>query len=295
MTTMSVVKKAVFPVAGLGTRFLPATKVLPKEMLILVDRPVIQYGVEEATASGIDEVVLVTSPGKKIIEDHFEAAVELEGALEQRDKTEALQELREMSRLARVRSVLQNEPLGLGHAVLMAQPLVGNEPFAVVLCDDVFDATPPALTQMIAVFDAVQGPVIAVERVPEDRVSSYGIVDVADDEGLGQGVHRIRDLVEKPSPDAAPSNLAIIGRYILTPDVFAALEVTGHGSGGEIQLTDALKTLLKDRPLYAFEVNGVRHDTGNKEGFLKATAYYANRHAELAGPFRDYVATLTRA
>ena len=294
MTTMSVVKKAVFPVAGLGTRFLPATKVLPKEMLILVDRPVIQYGVEEATASGIQEVVLVTSRGKKIIEDHFDTAAELETMLAKRGKAEPLRELREMSRLARVSSVLQNEPLGLGHAVLMAQSVVGDEPFAVVLCDDVFDASPPALAQMIAVFEQVQGPVVAVERVSEDKVSSYGIVDVADDGGLGRGVHRIRDLVEKPSPDAAPSNLAIIGRYILTPDVFAALEVTGHGSGGEIQLTDALKSLLKDRPLYAFEVDGVRHDTGNKEGFLKATAYFANRHADLAGPFRDYVASLTR-
>ena len=293
MARMAAIRKAVFPAAGLGTRFLPATKALPKEMLVLVDKPVIQYAVEEAARSGIESVVLVTSRGKGVIEDHFDAAPELEAALADRGKTDALDEVRGISRLTSVIAVRQGEPLGLGHAVLVTQPVIGDEPFAVILSDDVMDADPPALKQMIDVFDRVQGPVIAVEHVPDERVSSYGIValDKADT-SFGRGVHRIRDMVEKPPREQAPSNLGIIGRYILTPDLFPHLEATGRDSGGEIQLTSALRALLRQRPMYAYEVEGVRHDTGHKLGFLKATAYFALRQPDLAGPFLKYLKSL---
>jgi UTP--glucose-1-phosphate uridylyltransferase len=287
-----VVRKAVFPAAGLGTRFLPATKALPKEMLVLVDKPVIQYGVEEAVASGIDNIVLVTSRGKDAIEDHFDVAPELENLLERRGKTDLLEEVRRISRLAQVSSVRQGEPLGLGHAVLVARPLVGDSPFAVVLSDDVIDAERPALRQMMDVFERVGGPVIAVERVPPDQVSSYGIVAIDDREDLGPGVYRVADLVEKPRKEDAPSNLAIIGRYVLTPDVFPALEATASDRTGEIQLTNGMRRLLAQRPLYVCEIAGVRHDTGNRLGFLKATAFFALRHPELAVPFREYLESL---
>jgi UTP--glucose-1-phosphate uridylyltransferase len=283
------VRKVVFPAAGLGTRFLPATKVLPKEMLVLVDRPIIQYGVEEAMQSGIDNVILVTSRGKGIMEDHFDVAYELESVLERRGKTTLLEDLR--SSRINVASVRQGEPLGLGHAVLVTRPLVGDEPFAVVLTDDVIDATPPALRQMIDVFERVGGPVIAVEQVPTEDVSSYGIVAV-DKSEIAPGVHRIVDLVEKPPRHEAPSNLAIIGRYILTPDIFPALQDTASDRTGEIQLTNGMRRLLETRPLYACEITGVRHDTGNKLGFLKATAYFALRHPELRDSFRQYLETL---
>ena len=290
---MASVRKAVFPVAGLGTRFLPATKALPKEMLVLVDRPVIQYGVEEAARSGIEQVVLVTSRGKSTIEDHFDAAPELEAVLADRGKIEALEQVRGITGLTNLTVVRQGNPLGLGHAVLVARAVVGNEPFAVVLSDDVMDADPPALKQMIDVYERVQGPVIAVERVPDDRVSSYGIVALDETAGdLGRGVHRIRDLVEKPAREDAPSNLGIIGRYILTPDIFPALEATGRDGSGEIQLTNALRRLLKERPLYAIEIDGVRHDTGHTLGFLKATAYFALKQPELAADFRAYLKTM---
>jgi UTP--glucose-1-phosphate uridylyltransferase len=281
------VRKAVFPAAGLGTRFLPATKAQPKEMLVLVDKPVIQYGVEEAVASGLDNIILVTGRGKNAIEDHFDISVELESFLESRGKTEQLAEIRKISNLINFVYVRQGEPLGLGHAVLVTRELVGQEPFAVVLGDDVIDADPPALRQMVDLFDRVQGPVLAVERVPDDKVSAYGIVDVA--ESLGDGVYRVRDLVEKPKRDEAPSNLAIIGRYILTPDIFPALAATRADRSGEIQLTNGLRRLLQERPIYACEIKGVRHDTGNKLGFLKAVVYFALRRPDLAGPFRDYL------
>ena len=286
------VRKAVYPAAGLGTRFLPATKVLPKEMLVLVDRPIIQYGVEEALQSGIDNIILVTSRGKGIIEDHFDVAYELESLLERRGKKDQLDEVRHLSKV-NVASVRQGEPLGLGHAVLVARPLVGDEPFAVVLTDDVIDAPRPALRQMIDVFERVNGPVIAVERVPPEDVSSYGIVAI-DDTDLGPGVHRIVDLVEKPPREEAPSNLAIIGRYILTPDIFPALQETASDRTGEIQLTDGMRRLLEKRPLYACEISGVRHDTGNKLGFLKATAYFALKRPEFAEPFRRYLEMLDK-
>ena len=286
------VRKAVYPAAGLGTRFLPATKVLPKEMLVLVDRPIIQYGVEEALQSGIDNIILVTSRGKSIIEDHFDVAYELESLLERRGKKDQLDEVRHLSKV-NVASVRQGEPLGLGHAVLVARPLVGDEPFAVVLTDDVIDAPRPALRQMIDVFERVNGPVIAVERVPPEDVSSYGIVAI-DDTDLGPGVHRIVDLVEKPPREEAPSNLAIIGRYILTPDIFPALQETASDRTGEIQLTDGMRRLLEKRPLYACEISGVRHDTGNKLGFLKATAYFALKRPEFAEPLRRYLEMLDK-
>ena len=285
------VRKVVFPAAGLGTRFLPATKVLPKEMLVLVDRPIIQYGVEEAVQSGIDNVIFVTSRGKGIMEDHFDVAYELESVLERRGKTTLLEDLR--SSRVNVASVRQAEPLGLGHAVAVAQPLVGDEPFAVVLPDDVIDAAPPALRQMIDVFERVRGPVIAVERVPVEDVSSYGVVAI-DDADLGPGIHRIVDLVEKPPRDKAPSNLAIIGRYILTPDIFPALQETASDRTGEIQLTNGMRRLLEKRPLYAYEIKGVRHDAGNKLGFLKATAYFALKRPEFAGAFRRYLDALDK-
>jgi UTP--glucose-1-phosphate uridylyltransferase len=282
------VRKAVFPAAGLGTRFLPATKAQPKEMLPLVDKPIIQYGVEEALASGINNMILVTGRGKNAIEDHFDVSVELETFLESRGKTELLAEIRKISNLINFSYVRQGEPLGLGHAVLVTRMLVGNEPFAVILGDDVIDADPPALRQMIDVFEEVDGPVLAIEEVPRENVSSYGIIDA---EEVRPGVYRIRDMVEKPPLEQAPSNLAIIGRYILTPDIFPALEETAREKDrtGEIQLTNGLRRLLKQRPIYGCRVNGVRHDTGNKLGFLKAVVYFALRRPDLAEPFREYL------
>ena len=286
------IRKAVFPAAGLGTRFLPATKAQPKEMLVLVDKPIIQYGVEEAVQSGVENIVIVTGRGKNAIEDHFDVAVELESYLEQRGQTAQLEAIRKITQLINVSYVRQGEPLGLGHAVLVAKNLVGDEAFAVILGDDVIDANPPALKQMMDVYERVQGPVIAVERVPVEDVPSYGIVAIDSSQSLGRGVHRITDLVEKPRREDAPSNLAIIGRYILTPDIFAALESTVGDKGGEIQLTNGLRRLLRDRPLYAYEIEGVRHDTGNKLGFLKAVVYFALRRPDLGEPFRRYLESL---
>ena len=286
---MARVRKAVFPAAGLGTRFLPATKAQPKEMLPLVDKPIIQYGAEEAVAAGIDNLIIVTGRGKNAIEDHFDVAVELESYLEARQKTDLLAEIREISNLIHVAYVRQGEPQGLGHAVLVARDLVGPEPFAVVLADDVIDAQPAGLKQMVDVFEKVQGPVLAVERVGWDRVSSYGIVDIESESG---GIYRVRDLVEKPARADAPSDLAIIGRYILTPDIFEELEATAADRSGEIQLTDGLRRLLKKRPIYAYEIKGVRHDTGNKLGYLKAVVYFALRREGLAEPFADYLRSL---
>jgi len=288
----ATIRKAVFPAAGLGTRFLPATKAQPKEMLVLVDKPVIQYGVEEAVASGVDNIVIVTGRGKNAIEDHFDVNVELESFLEQRGKKAQLAEIRKISQIIKLAYVRQGEPLGLGHAVLVTRNLVGDEPFAVILGDDVIDAQPPALQQMIDVFHRVNGPVLAVERVPMEDVWSYGVVAIDETVTLGDGVHQIKDLVEKPPREEAPSNLAIIGRYILTPDIFPALEATASDRSGEIQLTNGLRRLLKDRPIYACEIRGVRHDTGNKLGFLKAMVYFALRRPDLAAPFREYLETL---
>jgi UTP--glucose-1-phosphate uridylyltransferase len=285
----SVIRKAVFPAAGLGTRFLPATKAQPKEMLPLVDKPIIQYGVEEAVASGIDNIILVTGRGKNAIEDHFDVSVELETFLEARGKQEQLDEIRKISNLINFSYVRQGEPLGLGHAVLVTRALVGDEPFAVILGDDVIDADPPAIRQMIDVFNEVEGPVLAIERVPRETVSAYGIIDA---EEIKPGVYKIRDLVEKPPVDEAPSDLAIIGRYVLTPDIFPALEHIGKDRTGEIQLTNGLRDLLKRRPIYGCRIDGVRHDTGNKLGFLKAVVYFALRRPDLADQFREYLRTV---
>jgi UTP--glucose-1-phosphate uridylyltransferase len=284
----------VFPAAGLGTRFLPATKAQPKEMLPLVDKPIIQYGVEEAVASGVSNIILVTGRGKNAIEDHFDVSVELETFLEARGKRDQLDEVRKISNLINFAYVRQGEPLGLGHAVLVARELVGDEPFAVLLADDVIDAEPPAIRQLIDVFDRVKGPVLAVERVPRENISSYGVIAVDTTVNLGAGVFQVRDLVEKPPREEAPSDLAIIGRYVLTPDIFPALAATKSDRTGEIQLTNGLRELLKSRPIYACEVNGVRHDTGNKLGYLKAMVYFALKRPDLAGPFVEYLEALQR-
>jgi UTP--glucose-1-phosphate uridylyltransferase len=285
----SPVRKVVFPAAGLGTRFLPATKAQPKEMLPLVDKPIIQYGVEEAVQSGIENIIIVTGRGKNAIEDHFDVNVELESFLQQRGKLDLLEEIRKIANMIKVAYVRQGEPLGLGHAVLVTADLVGDEPFAVILADDVIDATPPALKQMIDVFERVGGPVLAVERVPPEQVSSYGIVDIDPSVSLGKGVYAVRDLVEKPPRNEAPSNLAIIGRYLLTPDIFPELRATASDRTGEIQLTNGLRSLLKRRKIFACEIDGVRHDTGNKLGYLKAVVYFALRRQDLSEPFRAYL------
>jgi len=289
---MSSVRKAVFPAAGLGTRFLPATKAIPKEMLPLVDKPTIQYGVEEAMSSGLTNIILVTSRGKSAMEDHFDESSDLVNFLESKGKKALADEVRKVMSLTNVTSIRQGEPLGLGHAVLVTEDVVGDEPFAVILADDVYDADPPALKQMLQVFERVNAPVIAVERVPMEKVSSYGIIAGTPAPEFGKDVYRITDLVEKPPRDQAPSDLAIVGRYILTPDIFAALHQTGKDKSGEIQLTNGLRHLLKSRPLYAVVIDGVRHDTGNNLGFLKANVYFGLKRPELAGPLREYLKTL---
>jgi UTP--glucose-1-phosphate uridylyltransferase len=292
MGMSSSVRKAVFPAAGLGTRFLPATKAIPKEMLPLVDKPTIQYGVEEAIGAGLTHVILVTSRGKSAMEDHFDEASDLIRVLESRGKNALADELRKVASLTRVTAVRQGDPLGLGHAVLVTEDVVGNEPFAVILADDVYDADPPALKQMIDVFDRAGGPVIAVERVPMEKVSSYGIIDAVPAPEFGERVYRINDLVEKPPRGQAPSDLAIVGRYILTPDIFKALHETGNDKSGEIQLTNGMRRLLKSRPMYAVVIDGVRHDTGNNLGFLKANVYFGLKRPDLADDFKEYLKTL---
>jgi UTP--glucose-1-phosphate uridylyltransferase len=279
----------VFPAAGLGTRFLPATKAQPKEMLPIVDKPIIQYGVEEAVAAGAEHIIIVTGRGKNAIEDHFDINIELETFLEARGKTDLAREIREISDAIQVAYVRQGEPLGLGHAVLVTRDLVGDEPFAVILADDVIDAAPPAVKQMMDVFERLGGPVLAIERVPMTDVSNYGVIAA---EPLGGGAYRILDLVEKPPRNEAPSDLAIIGRYILTPDIFEDLAAITNDRTGEIQLTNGLRRLLTRRPIFGVEINGVRHDTGNKLGFLRAVVYFALRRPDLAGPFRDYLRSI---
>jgi len=290
--TMKVCK-AVFPAAGLGTRFLPATKALPKEMLPLVDKPIIQYGVEEALASGCDQIIIVTGRGKTAIEDHFDTSYELEKILEEKKKTDLLKVVRKISDMIYVAYVRQKEALGLGHAVLTARELVGNEPFAVLLADDVIDAEVPVLKQMIKVFEQTQCSVIATQIVEGEAISAYGVLDVkpADDRQGGR-LYEVLDMVEKPSLQEAPSNLAIIGRYILTPAIFPILEKTQAGKGGELQLTDGLRALLKKEKVFAYVYEGKRHDAGDKLGFLKATIEFALKRDDLGGPLREYLKAL---
>ncbi len=283
------VRKAVFPAAGLGTRFLPATKAQPKEMLPLVDKPIIQYVVEEAVASGLTEIIIVTGRGKRAIEDHFDAAFELEYYLQDRGKLEELAEIKTISELASVSYVRQREPLGLGHAILCARALVGEEPFGVFLGDDLIVASSPCMRQLLGVFECYGGPVVAVERVPGDQISRYGVIRPKPLEGK---VYEVLDLVEKPAAREAPSDLAIIGRYVLTPDLFPVLAETRPDARGEIQVTDALRTLCRTRALYAVEFEGKRYDTGDKLGFLKATVEFALARPDLAEPFRAYLKTL---
>ncbi len=288
---ISKVRKAVFPAAGLGTRFLPATKASPKEMLPLVDKPIIQYGVEEALHSGIQNMIIVTGRGKSAIEDHFDVSFELEHTLESKGKKEMLSAVRAISDMIDVSYVRQKEALGLGHAVLRAKELVGQEPFAVVLADDVIDSDVPCIRQLIDVYEFYGASVVALMEVPRDQISNYGVVDAepVPHNGTKDRLFRIRNLVEKPKADDAPSNLAIIGRYILTPEIFTSLEETPPGAIGEIQLTDGLRHLLRSRPIYGFRFDGQRYDAGDKLGFLKATVEFALKREDLGGPFREYL------
>jgi UTP--glucose-1-phosphate uridylyltransferase len=288
---LAKVRKAVFPAAGLGTRFLPATKAQPKEMLPIVDKPIIQYGVEEALHSGIQNIIIVTGRGKSAIEDHFDVSFELENLLETRNKKELLAIVHNISDMINVSYVRQKEALGLGHAVLRALELVGDEPFAVVLADDVIEAETPCLRQLLDIHSFFGAPVLAVMEVPREQISAYGCIDAepVQHNGTGDRLFRIRDLVEKPNPADAPSNLAIIGRYVLTPEIFSSLQSIDPGSGGEIQLTDALRHLLRSRPIYAYRFEGTRYDAGDKLGFLKATVEYALRRHDLGSPFREYL------
>ena len=286
------VRKAVFPAAGLGTRFLPATKAQPKEMLPLVDKPIIQYGVEEAVAAGCDQIIIVTGRGKQAIEDHFDVSYELEKMLEERGKTDLLQIVRQISDMIHIAYVRQKEALGLGHAVLTARELVGDEPFAVLLADDVIDAKVPCLKQLMDVFEKTQCSVLATQVVEGPGISAYGVLDAKPVPGSNGKLYEVLNMVEKPRPEEAPSNLAVIGRYILTPTVFETLADIKAGAGGELQLTDGLKQLLKKEKIYGYVFEGKRHDTGDKLGFLKATVEFALKRPDLGGPLRQYLKSL---
>ncbi|MGA7616058.1 MAG: UTP--glucose-1-phosphate uridylyltransferase GalU [Thermoanaerobaculia bacterium] len=282
---MTRIRTCVFPCAGYGTRFLPATKVIPKEMLPLVDKPVVQYGVEEAIASGLDRIIIVSSRGKESMIDHFDRSAELEESLRSRGKGELLEEVEKVSRMADVVSVRQKEALGLGHAVWSAREAVGSEPFAVSLPDDVILADPPCLRQMLDVYEETGRPVIALMEVAPDETRRYGI---AAGEKVGDRRWRLTDMVEKPKSDP-PSNLAIIGRYILPPEIFEILEKTGRGAGGEIQITDGLRELMRRGEIYGYVFEGTRYDAGEKLGYLQATVAFALRHPTLGPPFREYL------
>ena len=288
------VRKVVFPAAGLGTRFLPATKAQPKEMLPLVDKPLIQYGVEEAIHSGIQNIIIVTGRGKASIEDHFDVSFELEHLLETKKKTDLLKHVRDISDMIDVSYVRQKEALGLGHAVLRARELVGNESFAVVLSDDVIVSDIPCIRQLLDIHDFYGASVVALMEVPPEQISAYGVVDAEPVEHAGANgrLFRVRNMVEKPKAQDAPSNLAIIGRYILVPEIFQSIEAIPPGAGGEIQLTDALKHLLRSRPIYGYKFEGKRFDAGDKLGFLQATVEFALRREDLGSGFREYLKSL---
>jgi UTP--glucose-1-phosphate uridylyltransferase len=283
------VRKAVFPAAGLGTRFLPATKASPKEMLPLVDKPLIQYSVEEAVACGIESILIITGRDKSAIENHFDISFELENLLKEKGKAEMFEQVRAISDIAKISYTRQKQALGLGHAILQAKDFVGNEPFAVLLADDVVDAEKPALAQMIEVFEKYNAPVIATMQIEGEAISRFGVIDA---EEVEPNVFKIKDMVEKPKFEDAPSDLAIIGRYILTPDIFDAIETTEKGSGGEIQITDAMRDLLKTRDFYAVKLDGIRHDAGDKLGFLIATVEFALKRDDLGADFREYLRSL---
>ena len=286
---MSAIRKAVFPAAGLGTRFLPATKAQPKEMLPVVDKPIIQYGVEEAVASGIDQIIVVTGRDKRAIVDHFDISFELEHYLKDRGKTKELQVVRKISDMVDITYIHQKEPLGLGHAVLMARDLVGQEPFAVFLADDIIRSEVPCVKQMMEVFEREQAPVLALLRVEPDQVSRYGVVKVGKSDGR---IHEVVDMVEKPEQSKAPSNLAILGRYILTPQVFGILETTREGVGGEIQLTDALRTMAQQGKVLGLEFEGTYYDVGTVAGFLKTSIAFALERASLGEELRGFLKEL---
>jgi UTP--glucose-1-phosphate uridylyltransferase len=285
------VRKAVFPAAGWGTRFLPATKAQPKEMLPLVDKPVIQYGVEEAVAAGIEQVIIVTSSQKRPIEDHFDHSYELEHLLESKGDIEMLRRVRQIGDMAQISYVRQKEQLGLGHAVLMAKELVGHEPFAVILSDDVVVADRPCIGQLVESYRATHSSVVAVMEVPRDEVSRYGVIDPDPEPAPGHDdrLHRLRGLVEKPAPDNAPSNLAIIGRYVLTPKIFEKLEQTPRGANGEIQLTDAIEQLMAEQDVYAYAFEGKRYDAGTTMGWLQAGVEIALERPDIGPEFRRYL------
>lgn len=283
------IRKAVFPAAGLGTRFLPATKASPKEMLPLVDKPLIQYSVEEAVASGIESLLIITGRDKAAIENHFDISFELEELLKDKNKGELFEQVRAISDIARISYTRQKQALGLGHAIYQAKDFVGDEPFAALLADDVIDAERPALAQMIDVYERFEAPVIATMQVEGEAISRFGVIDADEVE---PGVYRIKGMVEKPAFEDAPSDLAIVGRYIFTPDIFEAIEETAPGSGGEIQITDAMQKLLAKRPFYAVRLEGTRHDAGDKLGFLIATVEYALKRPDLGDDFRRYLRSL---
>ena len=283
------IRKGVIPAAGLGTRFLPATKAVPKELLPIVDIPTIQYIVEEAVASGLEEIILITARGKGSIEDHFDISVELEETLRKQKKDELLQMVREISEMVRVVAVRQKEPKGLGHAVLCAREAVGDEPFAVLLGDDIVDADPPCLAQMIEVAHQKGGGVIALQRVPETETHLYGVIR---GEKVDERVYQIAEMVEKPKPEQAPSNLAVIGRYVLPPEIFPILEKTSPGKGGEIQLTDALQELARRKPLFGYEFVGDRYDAGDKVGYLEANLAFALKRPQMAERLKAFIANI---
>ena len=280
------IRKAVFPAAGLGTRFLPATKATPKEMLTLVDKPLIQYSVEEAVASGIESILIITGRDKSSMEDHFDISLELEQVLKERGKDDMLQLVRSVAKLANINYTRQGEALGLGHAIYQAKGFAAGEPFAALLPDDIVDSEKPALKQMIEVFEKYDAPVIATMQIEGEAISRFGVIDA---EEVEPNVFKVRDMVEKPPFAEAPSDLAIIGRYIFTPDIFAAIEQTKPGAGGEIQITDAMRLLLKDRPFYAVRLDGIRHDAGDKLGFLIATVEFALKRNDLGPEFRQFL------
>jgi len=284
------VRKAIFPAAGWGTRFLPATKAQPKEMLPLVDKPVIQYAVEEAVAAGIEQVIIVTSSQKRAIEDHFDSSLELEQLLEARGDIEKLRQIRAISDLAQISYVRQKEQLGLGHAVLVAKELVGHEPFAVILSDDVVVGERPCIGQLIHAYLQTHASVVAVTEVPHEETCRYGIIDGRPaNGGLDPRLYRVTGLVEKPEPEVAPSNLAIIGRYVLTPKIFDKLEQTPRGAGGEIQLTDAIQALMQEQDVYGYAFEGRRYDAGTTMGWLEASVELAMQRQDIGSEFRRYL------